>query len=171
MKVSCAWCGALMEAVAGGVGSAEPRESHGICEACARTLLEDLGIPVAQFLSELGVPVLVVNDDVRVADANPAAVSFLGGERETILGRLGGEVFECRNAHLPGGCGRTVHCSGCVLRQTVESTWETGRPHERVPATLEVTREGSASQIAFLVTTAKVGDRVLVRIDPPAPAE
>jgi hypothetical protein len=51
----------------------------------------------------------------------------------------------------------------------VTSTWETGRTCSRVPATLEVTSPGEPERIAFLITTAKVGDRVLLRIDPPGP--
>lgn len=168
MKVVCAWCGAFLRSVPDASPHGRLQDSHGICESCARTLREELGTPVERFLSELGVPVLLLSSDVRVVDANPAALAMLGGVRETTLGRLGGEVFECANAGLPGGCGRTVHCSGCVLRQTVTSTWQTGRTQTRIPATLEVTSRDAPERIAFLVTTARVGDRVLVRIDPPA---
>lgn len=167
MKVICAWCGSVLRTVPSTSPVKGLEDSHGICESCARILLEELGVPIEQFLSDLGVPVLVVDDDVAVVDANPSALSTLGGARETILGRLGGEVFECRNSRLPEGCGRTVHCSGCVLRQTVTSTWRSGRTHKRIPATLEVEREGTVGQVAFFVTTAKVGDKVLLRIDPP----
>lgn len=167
MEVTCAWCGTLLRRVPDGNPSPGPRTSHGICTACATTLLEELGIPVGHFLSSLDVPVILVSDDVEVLDASPGALAMLGKARETVLGRLGGEVFECANAHLPGGCGRTVHCSGCTLRQTVTSTWETGLPQVRVPATLEVTPNGGPERIDLLVTTARVGDRVVLRIESP----
>jgi PAS domain-containing protein len=167
MNVYCAWCGALLRSVADGSDPLGPHDSHGICADCARTLLQQLGIPIEKFLSELGVPVLMVDDDVRVLDANPAALSMLDRTEETVLGHLSGEVFECVNSRLPGGCGRSVHCSGCTLRRTVTSTWETGQTCSRVPATLEVTPAGEPERIALLITTAKVGNRVLLRIDPP----
>lgn len=167
MNVVCAWCGTFIRSVPEGAENPGPHDSHGICADCARTLLEDLGVPVETFLSELGVPVLLMDDDVQVTDANPAALAMLGRTEATVLGRLGGEVFECVNSRLPGGCGRSVHCSGCTLRRTVTSTWETGRTCSRVPATLEVTRGDEPERIALLITTAKVGNRVLLRIDPP----
>lgn len=168
MRVVCAWCGALIRTVPEDAHFAALQDSHGICEQCAGGMLEHLSVPVDQFLSELGVPVLVVDGDVRVLDANPAALSLLGQARDSVLGRMGGQVFECTNARLPEGCGRTVHCSGCVLRQTVTSTWETGQAHRRVPATLEVSAEDGPARIAFLVSTARVGSRVVLRVDPPA---
>ncbi len=115
---------------------------------------------------------MLVNGDLRVLDVNPAGEAMLGAERASLIGRLGGDVFECENSKLPGGCGRSVHCSGCVLRETITSTWSTGSPHTRVPATLSVKADDDPSEIALFVTTAKVGDRVLLRIDPrkPVPA-
>lgn len=167
MKVVCAWCGTYLRTIPGDSPSAALRNSHGICEDCAKTLREGLGVPVKQFLSDLGVPVLLVSEDVHVLDVNLAAVSMLGGRRKAILGRRGGEVFECVNSRLPEGCGKTVHCSGCVLRQTVTSTWETGRPHRRIPATLEVNSRDDPGEIAFLVSTDKAGDKVVLRIEAP----
>ena len=167
MNVFCAWCGTFLRSVPEGPDNPRPHDSHGICADCARTLLEELGVPVETFLSDLGVPVLLMDDEVQVVDANPAALIMLGRTEETVLGRLGGDVFECVNSRLPGGCGRAVHCSGCTLRRTVTSTWETGRSCSRVPATLEVTRGDEPERIALLITTAKVGNRVLLRIDPP----
>lgn len=167
MKTSCAWCGASMTGEETDPPASDAGEliSHGICPDCAEVMLRELGVPVTEFLSELGIPVMLVTDDIRVLDANPAALSMVGGEPSTILGKLGGQVFECSNSRLPGGCGRTIHCSGCVLRQTVISTWTTGETHRRVPATLEVLPEGSTTRIDLFVSTAKVGDRVVLRID------
>ena len=167
MKVTCAWCGAEIRSLPEESDSPERRDSHGICEPCSRTLIENLGIPLGRFLSNLNAPVLLVDRDVRVLEASPGALDALDAPAENVLGRLGGEVFECANASLPGGCGRSVHCSGCVLRNTVTSTWETGVSHIGIPATLHVTRDTAPDRVDLIVSTARVGDRVVLKIDSP----
>jgi len=121
---------------------------------------------VEEFLRSLRVPVLLVSEDVEVLDANQVALGLLGKTADAVRGRLGGEVFECAHAELPGGCGRTIHCSGCVLRRTVTETYEEGMPHVRVPATLKTRAEQEPSDADLLITTALVGGRVLLKFEP-----
>lgn len=123
-------------------------------------------MPVEEFLHSLRVPVLLVGDDVEVLDLNEAALGRLGKAADSVRGRLGGEVFDCDHADLPGGCGRTVHCSGCVLRRTVTATYESGTAHVRVPATLTVRNDHEPATADLLITTALVGGRVLVKFEP-----
>lgn len=124
----------------------------------------------SRFESENGVPVVVVTGDVRVVDANPAAVDMLGGDPDVLIGHMGGEVFGCENTSLPGGCGSTPRCTGCVVRRTVVETLESGDARLRVPATLRVTSHARPTNVSFLVSTARVGGNVLLRIDSPRSA-
>jgi hypothetical protein len=110
MNVYCAWCGALLRSVPEGSDPLGPHDSHGICADCARALLQQLGIPIEEFLSELGVPVLLVSDDIRVVEANPAALTMLERAKETVLGHLGGEVFEGAGARC------TARAAPCAER-------------------------------------------------------
>lgn len=112
-------------------------------------------------------PVVLVTEEVRVVDANPAAVDMLGGDPEALIGHLGGEVFGCENSVLAGRCGTTPQCEACTVRQTVTATWESGEPRVRVPAMLAVMSHAKPTKVRFLVTTARVGDKVLLRIDSP----
>jgi len=50
------------------------------------------------------------------------------------LGLRRGEAMECRYARLPEGCGETVHCEICSVRNTVLEVLETGESREQVPA-------------------------------------
>ena len=172
MNVVCAWCGIRLIASPEDPGALEDI-SHGICDRCADVLLGRGGTPLQRYLDELGVPVLLVSDEVRMVGANAAANSFFPGHGlgSGIAGRLPGEVFECAHATAPGECGRTVHCSGCVLRRTITETWRTGAPHHRVPASLELGPPGSEERIDFLVTTTRAADRVALRIDPVDPGD
>lgn len=53
-------------------------------------------------------------------------------------------------------------CVVCTIRNTVMDTQRTGKARERAPAWLF---KKNAGRLAFLISTEKVGDRVLLRID------
>jgi len=139
--------------------------THGICESCSIDLWGEVGTPVEEFLESLGIPTLLVDGPGVVEGANSGVLGLVGKTQGEVDGRLGGEVFDCVNAGLPGGCGRTVHCSACTVRNTVTRTYTTGKSETRVPAILKVRPEGIPEEIAFYITTEKVGDRVLVQIE------
>lgn len=101
-------------------------------------------------------------------EANDSALAALGKTRESTVGLRGGEIIECANSRLPGGCGRTVHCVACTLRNSVRETYETGQGVSRVPAWIGL--HGEADEIArtrlrLLISTEKAGDVVLLRLD------
>lgn len=139
--------------------------SHGICPACVSNLTFQQGVSLHQFLDDFELPVLVVDGDVQVTDANAAACRVLGKEADELRGHRGGEVFECAHARLPGGCGRTLHCSGCAIRRSVTTTYRTGEPQSMVPASLSRGDPDDPSSIALSITTVKVGDLVLLRVE------
>lgn len=166
----CTWCGSLLPTPPKRGSPPEAPEGLGICRQCADTLRADLDVSLDRFRSESGPAVVVVTRDVRVVDASLGAVDMLEdatADGAPLVGRPGGEVFGCENAELPGGCGATPNCSDCTVRRVVTSTRESGQPQVRVPATLRVTSHSPKKRISFLITTAKVGDNVLLRIDSP----
>lgn len=164
MRRVCAWCG--MDLDGDGVTvEADAIVSHGICAECHDKLSEDTGIPVSEFVSSLSEPVVLLDAEHTVGMANYAALKLLGAPATEVLGDRLGSVFDCENAHEPGGCGRTIHCSGCTIRQAVASTNLTGEPKLNIPATLHAVRDPGRSDIELLVSTVKVGDRVLLKIE------
>ncbi|MDE2293419.1 MAG: hypothetical protein KGL53_15165, partial [Elusimicrobia bacterium] len=84
-----------------------------------------------------------------------------GKELGEVEDRLLGDVLSCRNAALPGGCGRTPGCSACAIRSHVEDTYATGTPHERVPAVLH--RAGG--DVPLVVSTRRVKEGVPLRVE------
>jgi hypothetical protein len=66
---------------------------------------------------------------------------------------------------LPEGCGKTVHCSGCAIRNTVMDTFQSGKSHLAVEAPLVYGTPDNRHEISFLISTEKVKDVVLLRID------
>lgn len=164
MRRLCAWCGDSLDEP-GVTHEADAEVSHGICPACHDRLSEGTGIPVAEFLESLTEPVLLMDDEHAIGMVNRAALELLGLPAGEVLGERTGMVFDCENAHQPGGCGKTIHCSGCTIRQAVASTYLSGEPQLGVPATLRVVEEPGLADVDLVISTVRVGDRVLLRVE------
>ena len=139
--------------------------THGICESCRFNLLFQMGVELEVFLDSLKLPVVVVNREGTIVTGNDKARTLFKKELPEIAGYRSGEVFECAYARLPEGCGETVHCSGCTIRRTVFETYGTGRSLLRVPATLYRNTQGDPEKIKLLISTERLADLVLLRID------
>lgn len=164
MKRICAWCKKELGASA---AEDDKREiiTHGICEECTHALFTaDTGTTLMQFLTALNVPILVA-DNRSIQAATPAAQELLRKELPDIVGHTEGDVFECAYASFPEGCGHTVHCNGCVIRNTVRDTYFTGNSHVRQPATLKRGSLDDSEDIDLLISTEKLKGVVLLRID------
>ncbi|MEI6215324.1 MAG: hypothetical protein WCP10_14560 [Desulfuromonadales bacterium] len=164
MKTICAWCKLEMTSGSSEL-SPEGLVSHGICGDCTAAIFGAKKIPLTDYLDSLDAPVIVVNGDVRLVSANEHARKILQQELPEIEDRLGGDVFECVYAKLPEGCGNTIHCIACTIRNTVTDTFSTGNPHIRVPAYLKQGIPGHNQDIELLISTQKVAEVVLLRID------
>jgi PAS domain-containing protein len=138
---------------------------HGICERCINNFTFQTGVPLQEYLDSLFIPVLAVDSDIVVQMANTAACRALGKELGEIVQHRGGNVFECAHARLPEGCGKTIHCSGCVIRRAVTTTYETGEAKSRIPATLCRKDDDPASSVDLTITTVKAGNVVILRVD------
>jgi len=164
MKRACAWCKSDLGRT--DVGSAQDdRVTRGICDACRRRSDAQRGVNLREYLNMLEAPVLAVDSDVVVKIANDKACRLACKQPLDVEEQKGGNVFECSYALLPGGCGKTVHCSGCAIRLSVEETYRTGNPRIRVPAFLRHGEQGAERDISMYISTEKVGDLVLLRID------
>jgi hypothetical protein len=151
MKRICAWCGKVTKE---GNGTT----SHGICSDCAAdpSILAASGL--REFINQFSFPVLVLNDLLETVALNSPAQSSLGPNIDIVADHSIGVVVDCVNSHQ---CGRAVHCSGCVLRHTIEKTQETGVAGIRVPAVLSTLR----SEVHYYVTTIKHESHVLVKLE------
>lgn len=159
LEHTCTRCGHELTAVAGVTGT--ERITSGLCESCRTSVRHSL----PDFLNTLDAPVVAVDPDVVVKIANSRANALFGKGSGEVLGKKAGDVFECPFARLPGGCGRTIHCSGCAIRINVAETHRTGEPRIRVPAYLCRGTADEHQEIGMHVSTEKIGDLVLLRID------
>ena len=117
-----------------------------------------------QHLDTIPIPVLLVNDGNSVT-MNAKACAVLGrkpGEKET---QLFGKVFDCVRSRSAEGCGRTIHCSGCAIRRSVTTTFNTGESQVLVPATLSIASRDQISEAVIAITTVKIGGSVLLHME------
>jgi len=165
VKEVCAYCGeVLVESEADGESGGDITPT--ICFGCLRDIFrQPTGEPLHRFLKRLNAPVVVVSGAARILTANVPVLNMLGKKLKDIEGLPGGDVFECAFAKLPGGCGKTVHCSGCTIRRLVAETFATGKSFTRVPAYLTPGEPEAPGRIDLTVSTQKVEGVVLLRID------
>jgi hypothetical protein len=154
MKTLCAWCGSLIR-------EGSPPVSHGICVPCRDHFFKQAGVPLQNFIDGFSFPILVVNHSLE-----PVAINKSGAETQHLIAGIIpattlGNIVECEHSRLPQRCGKTVHCSGCVLRRTLEHTHESGDPAFMVPATIST----DSSEVTLYVSTLKADDRVFVKLE------
>lgn len=161
MKQICAWCGTQLSQCS---SPEEDRISYGICLLCANAVIIDMPNNLHDFLDQIPVPIVLLDCVGTVQTANNMACAMLNKALPHIEGKFGGDVFECAYALLPGGCGHTYHCSGCVIRKSVMDTHATGKGVNRVPASLKQYTPEAPQEIKFLISTEKFEDYVMLKI-------
>jgi len=139
--------------------------THGMCEDCAKRLLTELSIPLGEFLDSLGAPILLLGSDLQIRTGNKKARELLGKGLSSIEGSMPGEIIGCVHSRVGGGCGKTAHCASCTIRMSLSETYATGNGLLRVPAYPDVEVESEVRRLSILISTEKVGDAVLLRID------
>jgi PAS domain-containing protein len=160
----CFYCNAYLGSVAVSGNHAE-QISHGICPDCFPKFVAGTGEQFEDFLNSLPAPVFVVDQAGTMVTANTRGLELIPADLQDVVGRFGGEVFSCKYASLPDGCGETIHCKTCTIRNTVTSTFESGEPAFRVPAYMDLGDLTGIKSIRFIISTEKVGNFVLLRID------
>lgn len=147
MHLICSYCGKYIK-------EKKPyevtRATHGICPECYVSLMQqNEGLSYDDYLETFDVPVLVVDAARRITAANQAALTMIEQPAERVVGLLGGEAMECLYAGLPGGCGETIHCETCTIKNLVMRTIEHGKSfHNEVVFMLTERGKGH-----FLVST------------------
>jgi len=112
-------------------------------------------------------PVLVLDSTGRVVAANGQMAALCHRSPRSLHGLLGGEVMECSFARMPGGCGNTVHCKACAIRECLADTLATGKPIIRCPAFV-VTGRG---RVDYFITTRMRGELLEMIVEEPQPGE
>jgi len=164
MQLVCAWCGAGIDR-SGYDQTPDGTTSHGLCRECSLALAwQDEGTTLQRHIDSIPTPILLIDSENKILAANARASEILG-RRSDSADLTFGPVFDCVYSGYPEGCGRTIHCVGCVIRKSVAATFNTGQPQVSVPATLSVNSPDKPSAVTFTITTIRTGEFVTLRID------
>jgi transcriptional regulator with PAS, ATPase and Fis domain len=136
--------------------------SHSMCPECYDYYQEQIkGLSLDKFLDKFEAPVLIVDADGRIVAANEMVGAMTDRSYHEVFGLLGGEVMECAYARLPEGCGQTVHCVACTIRNAVMAAMQSGEPQKHIPVKLQQ----ADREIKMVISTEKIGSLVRIVIE------
>jgi hypothetical protein len=147
--------------------SVERGITGGICRSCEQKFQTSSSTSVLRSLAEtIDAPVLVMQAEPRqVYTANRKALELFNKELHQIEKHRGGQVFDCVHAFTAAGCGKDEHCRPCKLKSAIVATLSTGHPYQGVSALLDIRKSTGTSTYTVQVSTEKIGDMALIRID------
>ena len=164
MKRICSWCNKTL-----GYTNIEVRLktiTHGICTDCDKWIRKNWRQSMSDYLNSFDFPILLVDSDVVVKFANKSAMHFLEKDATEIVGYHGGDATECEYARMPEGCGKTIHCKACAIRNTVKETFKTGISFKDITAFQNIYSKSGLQKVQFKISTEKKNNQVLLKIDP-----
>ncbi len=170
MHTICAWCHKDISTEEWNP-SKNDSVSHGVCEDCAQFFRSNKPTSIEKFINRIDIPIIVIDKNTDVLSANKYASVLFNKEILSPIQQPTGDVMECAYARLPEGCGRTTHCTGCTIRQSVTKTFETGEPMEKIEAYQYVVSDKNSRYMKMLISTKKVDKVVFLRIDSREEAE
>ena len=160
MKRMCCCC----QKILGQVEGSNEEITHTLCPPCLKELMSGCKTNMQTFLNTFEEPILLVDENGKVITANQSARESLNKPYSKIEGYMGGEVMECAYSGLDEGCGSTVHCKACTIRNLVMNTFETGDAFLNHDAIQDIKDETGPHKMHFLISTQKVNETVLLTI-------
>jgi diguanylate cyclase (GGDEF)-like protein/PAS domain S-box-containing protein len=101
--------------------------------------------------------VFLVDRERKVRRANVAAAKFVGTKNKNIEGLRAGAALRCLNSFCsPKGCGFSPVCKDCLIRNTVDKTFEEKKGFGKVEAKIEVKDKEETKKLDLLISTSLV---------------
>jgi len=140
--------------------------TDGICLKCVESILDRQDNLLTTVLNSIEAPVLLMQPDPRhVRTANKKACELFKKDLSQIEDHRGGQVFDCIHAFTEAGCGKDDNCEDCKIKNAVVETFTSGKSFDGVSAVLDIKKSNSIMPYALQVSTEKIGDLALIRID------
>jgi hypothetical protein len=161
MSKMCAWCYKPLG------HKADDRSSitHGIGEICTGNFLKTR-VTLTASLNLIEDPLLAFDQENKTVSANELALLALEKKYSAIEDKPFGEVFGCLYSSYPDGCGNTIHCSECQIRNSINHTRATGESLKGVKVTQLTMTPTGVTLSHFTISTERLGTAtVLLRID------
>lgn len=161
MIENCAVCGKPIEPA---VIPARRNISLAICDRCVSQVSG--ASDCATLLEAIDAPVLLMQENPRqVITANRKALALFEKKPQEVEGHRGGQVFDCVHSFTEAGCGKDANCESCKIKNAIVDTFTSADSHNGVSTELSIKKANGTKTYALQVSTEKLGDFALVRIE------
>ena len=141
-------------------------QRRGFCDECYSLLLETPERFKSEVLDYIEVPMMVINvDDTTIRTANDKLLKFVEKSLDQVTGFLGGDVIECIHAKEDGGCGGTIFCNDCPIRNLINKTIKTKEDQKHKTLIQSIKKNGDIIKIELEVSTKLKNDVVFLQIE------
>ncbi len=114
---------------------------------CKLKMVEDL-------IDSIPMVTVIVDEDVRVLNANFTAKRFVDKPISGVIDKLGGAALNCINALSDNdACGRTNNCEYCIIRNSVNHTFRHGESVYKEEGKLTIQSKGQSNTLDIVVST------------------
>jgi len=112
---------------------------------------------LGEVIDNIPILTVIVNNDVRVLNTNKAFSEQIEQYRLNFRDELLGNVVRCMHAiESKGNCGKTPNCKGCVVRNSVNETFETGKNIGRREGIFNIKVNNSIKELTLKVSTTSI---------------
>lgn len=109
-----------------------------------------------QILDAMPVMALIVDEDIRVMDANANAIQEFGNDFKKLRHRRTGDIIPCHHSlEQPGGCGHSVYCGHCPIRNSVKDAHQ-GNHTVQMRTRIEFITLQGRQEHSFLITAVPI---------------
>jgi hypothetical protein len=117
-------------------------------------------------LEAIDAPVLLMQGNPRqVIAANLKALALFEKMPQEVEGHRGGQVFDCVHSFTEAGCGKDANCENCKIKNAIVDTFTSANSHNGVSTELSIKKATGSKTYALQVSTEKLGDLALVRVE------
>ncbi len=161
MNVNCTVCG---KPILPDAAAARRSIRSAVCDGCVAH--QSATSDYAALLEGIDAPLLLMQGNPRqVVRANRKALALFGKTPQQVEGHRGGQVFDCIHSFTEAGCGKDVNCDGCKIKDAIVDTFASANPHNGVSTGLSIKKANGIRNYVLQVSTEKLGDLALVRVE------
>ena len=161
MRKICAWCAKELSPSPADDGEV----AHGICLLCKQEFIGETWLSLKESVSRIPFPVLFVDGDYKVDAVSATAAKLVAGNAKDETKPLTGVVIGCVNSQLPGGCGHSAECVGCILRNTATATFADEMTRNGMSSTHKLLSGGSVRDVIITFSVERISAGVLIYVE------
>jgi len=161
MTSSCTLCG---RQIVSNAKASRRNITSAICDSCVSQAADTSDY--SALLEAIAAPILLMEGNPRqVITANQEALALFEKKPEEVEKHRGGQVFDCVHSFTEAGCGKDANCENCKIKNAIVDTFTSTNPHNGVSTELSIKKANDTRSYVLQVSTEKLGDLALVRIE------